>query len=139
SQPFIGPPPKQNQKLPWSLCLISRQPFWLRPALLILSAMDISSMCSTSNFTQASTVKLPADTCRLGALPTFTKSSMPSRLKACPTNPAANVAPFSNVPLLPSLMSFALPSPGHQLTMFGGGEVQVGVGVGVGVDVEAGV
>src|SRR5882762_7803682 len=41
---------------------------------------------------------------------------MPFRRNACPTLPAANVAPPCSVPLLPSMMSLATPSPGHQLT-----------------------
>src|SRR5438477_9873491 len=47
------------------------------------------------------------------------------KLKACPAFPAANQAPFWSVPLLLPLISFAFPSPGHQLTIFGGGGVHV--------------
>jgi hypothetical protein len=38
------------------------------------------------------------------------------------------VAVPTNVPSLPSMMSSVLPSPGHQLTMSGGGGAQVGLG-----------
>src|SRR5205823_1832692 len=54
-----------------------------------------------------------------------TKSFTPSKLNACPTFPAAKVAPLTSVPLWPPLMSLALPSPGHQDTIFGGGTVHV--------------
>src|SRR6266568_9347295 len=64
---------------------------------------------------------------------TFTKSSIPSKLNACPTSPGAKVVPPCSVPGLPSQISLALPSPGHQLTMPGGGGTHDGVGVGVGV------
>ena len=64
---------------------------------------------------------------------TFTKSSIPSKLNACPTSPGAKVVPRCSVPGLPSQISLALPSPGHQLTMPGGGGTHDGVGVGVGV------
>ena len=47
------------------------------------------------------------------------------KLKACPTFPAANQAPFWSVPLLLPLISFAFPSPDHQLTIFGGGGAHV--------------
>src|SRR5439155_22579491 len=47
---------------------------------------------------------------------------------ACPTSPAAKVAPFCSVPLLPPMISIALPSPGHQLTRPDGGGVQTGGG-----------
>src|SRR5207248_2663757 len=50
---------------------------------------------------------------------------------ACPTSPAGKVTPFCAVPLFAPTMSLALPSPGHQLTMFGGGGTHDGVGVGV--------
>src|SRR5207245_1456477 len=62
---------------------------------------------------------------KLAACGTSTKSSLPSRLNACPTSPTAKPAPFCSVPLLPSSMSLAFPSPGHQLIMFGGGGVHV--------------
>src|SRR5262249_49864177 len=59
---------------------------------------------------------------------TFTKSSTPSNLNACPTSPAAHVAPFISVPLLPSAQSFAtvpagLSSARYQLTRSSGGNV----------------
>ena len=38
--------------------------------------------------------------------------------------PGANVAPFRSVAWLVPWMSFALPSPGHQLIMFDGGVTQ---------------
>src|SRR5438046_9283316 len=62
---------------------------------------------------------------KFGEFCTSTKSFTPSKLNACPTLPAANVAPFCSVPLLPSSISFALPSPGHQLTIFACGGVHV--------------
>src|SRR6266571_1686231 len=86
---------------------------------------------NTFSSTHASIVKLPGIS-RFGACGTKMKSSTPSRLKACPTLPGANVAPFCSVPLLPSCMSFALPSPGHQLIMFGGGGSHVGDATGLG-------
>src|ERR1041385_1254377 len=43
------------------------------------------------------------------------------KLNACPTSPGANVAPPWSVPGLPSQISLALPSPGHQLIMPAGG------------------
>src|ERR671931_289443 len=55
---------------------------------------------------------------------TATKSSTPSTLNASPTSPDANVAPCCNTPLLPPIMSFAFPFPGHQLTSPAGGGVQ---------------
>src|SRR6266571_7686217 len=58
---------------------------------------------------------------------TFTKSSIPSKLNACPTSPGAKVVPRCSVPGLPSQISLALPSPGHQLTMFEGGGTHVGL------------
>src|SRR5437870_2229788 len=67
---------------------------------------------------------------RLGASGTFTNAATPSKLNACPTMPLANVAPFWSVPLLPSCMSLALPSPGHQLTSPAGGGVQATIIVG---------
>src|SRR5437016_4667204 len=62
---------------------------------------------------------------KFGAFCTSTKSSTPSKLNACPTLPATNVAPFCRTPLLASSISFAFPSPGHQLIIFGGGGVHV--------------
>src|SRR5439155_11124742 len=67
---------------------------------------------------------------RLGASGTFTNAATPSKLNACPTMPLANVAPFWSVPLLPSCMSLALLSPGHQLTSPAGGGVQTPIIVG---------
>src|SRR5437016_723911 len=67
---------------------------------------------------------------RLGASGTFTNAATPSKLNACPTMPLANVAPFWSVPLLPSAISLALPSPGHQLTSPAGGGVQTTIIVG---------
>src|SRR6266568_163738 len=58
---------------------------------------------------------------------TFTKSSIPSKLNACPTSPGAKVVPRCSVPGLPSQISLALPSPGHQLTMFEGGGTHCGL------------
>src|SRR5207247_718306 len=52
---------------------------------------------------------------------------MPSKLKAWSTIPGAKVAPLCNVPLLLPTISLGLPSPGHQLTMSGGGGMQVGL------------
>src|SRR5437870_5328366 len=52
---------------------------------------------------------------KLAASGTSTKSSTPSKLNAWPTLPAANVAPFCSVPLLPSVESLALPSALNQL------------------------
>src|SRR5947199_271141 len=67
---------------------------------------------------------------KLGASGTFTNAATPSKLNACPTMPLANVAPFWSVPLLPSCISLALPSPGHQLTSPAGGGVQATINVG---------
>src|SRR5205823_1461837 len=61
---------------------------------------------------------------KLGESGTRTKSSTPSKLNAWPTIPAANVAPFTNVPLLLPIISLALPSPGHHPTMPVGGVTQ---------------
>src|SRR5262245_51685935 len=49
-----------------------------------------------------------------------------SKLNANPTMPAANVAPPCSAPLLLSMISSALPSPGHQATMPEGGGTQGG-------------
>src|ERR1035438_7705324 len=49
---------------------------------------------------------------------------MPLKLKACPTSPLVKVTPPAKVPLLVPMMSLALPSPGHQLTMPAGGGTQ---------------
>src|SRR5205085_11713678 len=59
-----------------------------------------------------------------------TRSSKPSRLKADPTLPTANVAPFSGVPLLLSRMLLALPSPGYHATKPAGAATQAGGVVG---------
>jgi hypothetical protein len=53
---------------------------------------------------------------RLGASATLTTAPTPSKLNAWPTLPAANVAPFCSVPLLPSALSNAFLSARHQLT-----------------------
>src|SRR5437660_1145886 len=79
---------------------------------------------SPLNRTNASTVKSPAETQRLGLFPKSTTSSIPSSRNACPTRPGANVAPPSNVPLLPSAMSIAFPSPGHHEMRPDGGGTQ---------------
>ena len=47
------------------------------------------------------------------------------RLNASATFPLAKLAPFCGVPSLLPWMSFAFPSPGHQLTISGGGWVHV--------------
>ena len=84
-------------------------------------------ICSPSvvlNFTHKSTVKSFVPKLRLGLSGTITKSSIPSKENACPTNPAPNVAPYCNVPWFPFTMSFVFPSPGHQLTKPAGGVMQ---------------
>ena len=91
------------------------------------------SFCKRVLNTHASTVKLPVPGLRFGLSGTSTRPSMPSKLNACPTSPGANVAPPCSVPGLLSQISLALPSPGHQETMFEGGGTHDGVGVGVGV------
>src|SRR5437870_3948653 len=81
---------------------------------------------NTLSLTQASRLRLPV-TLSAGASGTDTKSSNPSRLNACPTLPAPNVAPFCSVPGFDPAISFAvvpLPLPSHQLTIPVGGEVQ---------------
>src|SRR3990172_7828771 len=67
-----------------------------------------------SEFIHPSMEKLPVGF-RLGAVGILTYAPAPFRLKACPTLPLPNEAPFSRVPSLPSAMSLALPSPAHQL------------------------
>ena len=52
------------------------------------------------------------------------------KLKAVPTSPLVKPMPFSSVPVLPPMMSVALPWPGHQATMPEGGASQEGGGVG---------
>src|SRR6266568_6074184 len=47
----------------------------------------------------------------------------PFRLKACPTLPAANAAPFCSVPLLLPRKSFAFPSAVYHATIPEGGGV----------------
>ena len=54
---------------------------------------------------------------------------VPLRLKACPTWPAANVAPLTSVPLLVLIESVALPSAAHQLTRPAGGVMQAEAGL----------
>src|SRR6266404_2064719 len=53
---------------------------------------------------------------RLGASATWTNADVPLKLNACPTSPGANVVPPCSTPLLLPTLSFALPSPFHQLT-----------------------
>src|SRR5215475_4399262 len=55
----------------------------------------------------------------------FTELPAPSKLNACPTFPDVNVAPPAKVPSLPSVMSLAVPSAGHQLTSPDGGSTHV--------------
>src|SRR5438094_66260 len=74
---------------------------------------------------QASSVIAPV-MLRLGLSGTWTKASVPFRLKAWPTSPAANVAPPCSVPLLLSAESLAtvpagLSSARYQLTSPSGG------------------
>src|SRR5260370_22496732 len=61
-----------------------------------------------------------------GTLAKDTKSSTPSKLNAWPTSPAAKVAPLVSVPLLPPMMSVALPSAGHHPTSPDGADTQDG-------------
>src|SRR5437879_13764549 len=117
-------PPKQNQKR-LSACLISRQPSTLTPAADILSTMDMSpagapllapgGWLRALKFTQVSTVKSPEDTCRLDALPASTKALIPSREKAWPASPGANVTPPCTVPMLPLTRAVAFRSAGAQV------------------------
>src|SRR5258708_5507407 len=65
----------------------------------------------------ASRVISPVPKSKFALLGTCTEAAVPLKLNACPTLPGANVAPPRSVPLLPPLISFAFPSPGHQLTM----------------------
>src|SRR5581483_4618186 len=59
-----------------------------------------------------------------------TNAFVPSKLKACPTRPAAlAVAPPCKVPLFVLPMSWAFPSPGHQLTSPEGGGTHAGAGL----------
>jgi hypothetical protein len=52
---------------------------------------------------------------------------MPSKLKACSTNPTSvAVAPLCGVPWFVFTISFEFPSPGHQLTKPEGGGTQAG-------------
>src|SRR6266404_6023772 len=53
---------------------------------------------------------------RLGASATWTNADVPLKLNACPTSPGPNVVPPCSTPLLLPTLSFALPSPFHQLT-----------------------
>src|ERR1035437_3032491 len=73
--------------------------------------------------THASTV-IALVKCNAGASGTITDPVTPSKLKAWPTSPAANVAPPRSVPLFVPTRSLALPSPGHQPTRPEGGGVQ---------------
>src|ERR1041384_8884065 len=59
-------------------------------------------------------------------------SPVPGKLNAWLTMPDANEVPFCSVPLLPSCISMAIPSPDHQLNRSFEGWTQPGVGVGVG-------
>src|SRR5439155_17631767 len=61
--------------------------------------------------------------CRLAGLPTNTLEA-PLKLNACPTSPDPYAGVPTHVPLLLLIISFGLPSPGHQLTRSGGGGVQ---------------
>src|SRR5213083_594162 len=118
------PPPKQNQKR-LSSCFIRRHPSWLFTLLpVILSRIDMSPPVAL-NATQASTVKSPCETCRLDEFPKSTYWLMPLNENACATTPGANKTPLTRLPLLLPTMSFALPSPGHQLTSPDGGLQQV--------------
>src|SRR5438445_11715623 len=82
-RPFTVPPPKPNQK--WlSSCLRSRQPSVLMPLGDILSTIDMSPARSVPGgwpralkWTQASTLKSPAETCRFGAFPALIEASTP--------------------------------------------------------------
>src|SRR5437764_5255593 len=93
--------------------------------------MSANACCSPpgAGLTHISTV----NDWKLNHVPRSTESLIPSKLNACPTSPGAKVVPPCSVPRLPSQISLALPSPGHQLTMPGGGGTHDGVGVGVGV------
>src|SRR6266478_5134945 len=99
--------------------------------------MSANACCSPpgAGLTHISTV----NDWKLNHVPRSTESLIPSKLNACPTSPGAKVVPPCSVPGLPSQISLALPSPGHQLTMSGGGGTHDGVGVGVGVAVGVGV
>src|SRR5260221_12197345 len=72
---------------------------------------------------QPSSVKSLASRFQSGLLLVKIWSSTPSRLKACPTSPAAKVAPFCSVPLLLPRKSFAFPSAVYHATIPEGGGV----------------
>src|SRR5437867_12934159 len=76
--------------------------------------------CETAGLIHASRVNCVVPS-RLAESGTTAEPVTPSKLNACPTMPAANVAPPSTVPSLPSCTTLFLPSPGHQLTTPGGG------------------
>src|SRR5580658_5066297 len=62
--------------------------------------------------------------CKEALLGIRTYPVAPSKLNASPTSPGAKVTPPTSVPLWPSTISFALPSPGHQAAIPGGVAVQ---------------
>src|SRR6185295_20082072 len=47
---------------------------------------------------------------------TVIKPEVPLKLNDCPTRPEEKLTPLEIIPELPSAMSFAFPSAGHQLT-----------------------
>src|ERR1700739_3003431 len=86
-------------------------------------------VCDTSEgFFHASTVKLPrASTLRLGLAGTRTSSFVVVYRNASPTSPGPKLMEPCKMPLLVPMMSLALPSPGHQLTIpEGAGSQEVG-------------
>src|SRR5438034_2118476 len=76
-------------------------------------------------FSQASNVRpAPRPTSRFGLAGTLTPAIGVLNRNACPTSPAVNVAPSSNMPELESAASATLPSARHQLTSPGTGAAQ---------------
>ncbi len=107
-QPFVAPPPKQNQNRS-SYWRNSLHPSWLIPEP-ILSTIDISVLAPFTK-THALTEKGLSDSCRFVAFPALTKSFTPSSENASPARPRANPMPPCNTPSLPSVESVASPSP----------------------------